>query len=60
MTAAQLDSILVPVEQVNTIVGTTGPLSGNPPNIALQCTLGNNPVVCQHVLYFLWFASRIR
>jgi serine/threonine-protein kinase len=25
-------------------------ISGNPPNIALQHTLANSPVVCQHVL----------
>ncbi|WP_055402808.1 MULTISPECIES: serine/threonine-protein kinase PknH/PknJ [unclassified Mycobacterium] len=29
---------------------TFGQISGNPPNIALQHTLANSPVVCQHVL----------
>ena len=29
---------------------TFGEISGNPPNIALQHTLANGPVVCQHVL----------
>ena len=39
--------------QVNdgtTSVWTFREISGNPPNIALQHTLANSPVVCQHVL----------
>ena len=41
------------VTQVNdgtTSVWTFREISGNPPNIALQHTLANSPVVCQHVL----------
>ncbi|QLL09737.1 serine/threonine-protein kinase PknH/PknJ [Mycobacterium vicinigordonae] len=41
------------VTQVNsgkTSEWTFGPLSGNPPNIALSRTLADNPVACQHVL----------
>ncbi|MCV7027619.1 serine/threonine-protein kinase PknH/PknJ [Mycobacterium sherrisii] len=41
------------VTQVNdntTFEWTFGQISGNPPNIALQRTLANNPLVCQHVL----------
>ncbi|WAJ47461.1 serine/threonine-protein kinase PknH/PknJ [Mycobacterium sp. Aquia_216] len=41
------------VTQVNdgtTSVWTFREMSGNPPNIALQHTLANSPVVCQHVL----------
>lgn len=41
------------VTQVNgktTFEWTFGPISGNPPNIALQHTLANDPLVCQHVL----------
>jgi serine/threonine kinase PknH len=41
------------VTQVNggtTSVWTFREMSGNPPNIALQHSLANSPVVCQHVL----------
>jgi serine/threonine-protein kinase len=41
------------VTQVNdgtTSVWTFREISGNPPNIAMQHSLANSPVVCQHVL----------
>jgi serine/threonine-protein kinase len=41
------------VTQVNggiTSEWTFREISGNPPNIALQHSLANGPVVCQHVL----------
>ncbi|GBG38611.1 hypothetical protein NJB14197_34820 [Mycobacterium montefiorense] len=38
------------VSNKTTFEWTFGQLSGNPPNIALQHTLANSPLVCQHVL----------
>ncbi len=38
------------VADKTTFEWTFGQMSGNPPNIALQHTLANSPLVCQHVL----------